>query len=306
MNPDTQITLEQLQAICAQHNIPYRSHNRITTGFSHEVHRLNDDLVIKIYNADSSQKFKTEAALLASDLAFPKAKFVAGGADQTIIDRSYIIMGYVPGGSLGNRWHLASDGQREALIQTISRSLQVINRADPLALGLEARESWNSVIGNRIERLTASLRDKDIIDAATAEAVRRTVRQRIETLDNSPLYPDYWDIHFDNFIVNEDFELQAIIDLENVELTPLDYPLFVIQKLTDEPEKYLREEDEKLANKADYAQLKAWYKTYYPQMFAFDNLDTRVGLYQLADTLHQLVDWPQVKSLYALLDRLTS
>lgn len=89
------------------------------------------------------------------------------------------------------------------------------------------------------------------------------------------MYPVYWDIHFDNSIVNEKFELQAIIDLENVELTPLDYPLVIVKKQTDEPEKYLREENEKYANKKDYVQLMAWYKKYYPEMFAFENLKDR-------------------------------
>jgi hypothetical protein len=74
MNPKTKVTVGQLKAICARHTIPYHSHKRITTGFSHEVHRLNDDLVIKPFNTDDQNRFETEAALLASDVPFLKPR----------------------------------------------------------------------------------------------------------------------------------------------------------------------------------------------------------------------------------------
>ena len=57
------------------------------------------------------------------------------------------------------------------------------------------------------------------------------------------------------------------------------------------PHKYLAEEEEKYADKADYVHLWDWYKQYYPQMFAFDHLEKRVKLYQLLDELHLMIDW---------------
>ena len=92
MNPDTKLTTEQIKAICARHNFPYYSHSRITNGFSHEVHRLNDDLVLKLFNSDDPRSFKTESAVLSSDLPFLKPKLVALGEKNEVIDRNYIIM----------------------------------------------------------------------------------------------------------------------------------------------------------------------------------------------------------------------
>lgn len=150
----------------------------------------------------------------------------------------------------------------------------------------------------------ARLRNKNIIDESTEEKAMETLTRSSTALANSKLYSVYWDIHFDNFIVNDNFELQALIDLENVELTSLDYPIFVIQKQADEPEKYLRAEDEKYADKKDYAKLIDWYKKYYPEMFVFDDLDTRLKVYQLLDTLHLLADWAHVKELHKKLHEL--
>lgn len=306
MNPDTKATPEQIKAVCTRHNITYHSHSRITVGFSHELHRINDNLVLKIYNSLDSRPFKTELALLASDLPFLKPKLIAVSENSEDIDRSYVIMTYVPGVPLGSKWHEASDGQRDKLIQAISQTLKTINQIDPHAIAEKAPSEWDDLILERGKTLTAELQSKGIINSSTTNKVLKTIRQNLDHLTGSKLLPVYWDVHFDNFLVNDDFELQAIIDLENVELAALDYPLFVIEKMTDEPGKYLTEENERYADKKDYANLKSLYKKYYPEMFAFDHLDSRVRLYQLVDVLHLLTDWPQVKELYVKLDDLTA
>lgn len=142
MNPETRLTTEQLRKICAYHHITYRSHVRITDGFSHEVHRLNDDLIIKLYNphgVDDAKLFKTEELLLASNLEFRKPNLIASNETYAIIDRRYVIMSYIKGNPLRSKWHLASETQREHLIEDISHVLQTINQADPKALGMESR-----------------------------------------------------------------------------------------------------------------------------------------------------------------------
>lgn len=306
MNPDTKLTLEQIKFICSINNIPYKSHRRITTGFSHEVHRLNDDLIIKLFNTGDLSRFKTESAVLASDLLFLKPKLVAKGEKNEFIDRNYIIMSYVPGNALGNIWHKATEEQREELIKTICASLQIISQINPRDIGLEEKQSWEECIHQRIVTLVTKLQTKNIINSPTSERILKLVERDIHVLSNSKLYPVYWDVHFDNFIVDNNFKLQAFIDMENVELAPIDYPLTVIQKMTDEPEKYLQEEDEKYADKKDYENLKAYYKKYYPQMFVFEDLETRIKLYLLLDTLHLLVDWSHVQSLHEKLNNLLS
>jgi len=303
MNPETKVTTEQLKAVCAKHGIDYRYHSRITTGFSHELHRINDDLVIKIYNAKGSRSFKAEAALLAADLPFPKPRLVASTERGDVIDRDYVIMTYVPGVSLGSKWHEASDSQREKLIKDICHTLKIINQINPKDIGLEAKTSWDVSLVRGGKSLVADLLKKNIIDASTADKILKTIESNQKYLKGSKLYPVYWDVHFDNFIVNQNFDIQAVIDLENVELTSLDYPLFVIQKMMDEPKKYLAEPDEKYADKKDYLKLKEPYRKYYPEMFAFDNLDARVKIYQLLDTLHLLNSgWAHVKELHQKLD----
>lgn len=71
-----------------------------------------------------------------------------------------------------------------------------------------------------------------------------------------------------------------------------------------DPAKYLSLEDERYARAEDYEKLESWYQKYYPEMFTFDNLEQRIKIYQLIDTLHLLNHWPKVKELYVALNSL--
>ncbi len=258
---------------------------------------MNDNLVIKIFNAKDSKKFQTESKLLSADFDFLKPKLIAASENDELLKRSYIIMTFIEGLSLGSVWHKANDVQREKLIAEISKNLKTINKIDPVKINLKSPVSWQDSLFNGSKELTAELQERNIIDKLTADKTVQFVKNNLGVLSDSPLYLVYWDIHFDNFIVNENFELKAMIDLENVELTALDYPLFVIKKMMDEPKKYLREKDEKYARKEDYVQLEEWYRKYYPEMFLFDKLDQRIEIYQLLDILHLMKNWSHLLEL---------
>lgn len=292
MNPETKITTDEVRRICARHGVKYLSHDRITTGFSHEVHRLNDDLILKLFNKSSNKNFLCESQVLkVEDSRILKPKLVASYESEGD-ERSYIIMSYVQGRSLGGIWHLATDVQRERLIQQISIVLQAFQDINPEFLKLEEHGSWQNYLDYKSNKLVDKLLEKSIITKQSSIEVLKVMdRARTFFKEDEPVKPVYWDIHFDNFIVNKDFELQAIIDLENVRILPLDYPLFVVKKQIAFPQRYLAEEEEKFADKADYVHLWNWYKKYYPQMFAYEHLEERVKLYQLLDELHLMIDW---------------
>lgn len=306
MNTETKLTSEQLKTICFRHNIKLESHSRLTAGFSHELHRINKDLVIKLYSWHNPGSYKTELALLASTLPFKKPSLVANSERGDGIDRDYIIMTYVPGTSLGSIWHLAIERQREALIKEICQSLRTINRMDPAVLPDASVPSWKHYITKNFEYTLIKLRSKNIIDSSTTEKAQSFFYKNVPVLNQSKLYPVFWDIQFDNFIVNNNFELQSIIDLESLELASLDYPLYIIQKQMDEPGKFLTFEDEQNADRKDYENLEIYYKKYYPEIFNFSDLTTRLKIYELNNILNLLVNWSHLKENHEKLHKLIS
>jgi aminoglycoside phosphotransferase (APT) family kinase protein len=303
---ERKITCEQLKIICLRHNIKLESHSRLTAGFSHELHRINKDLVLKLYSSNNPHSFKTELTLLASTLPFKKPTLFANSEKDDEIDRDYIIMTYVPGTSLGSIWHLATERQREALIKEICQSLKTIHRMDPAVLPDASIPSWKDYVTKNFENTLIKLRSKNIIDSSTTEKAQSFFYKNVPVLNQSKLYPVFWDIQFDNFIVNNNFELQSIIDLESLELASLDYPLYIIQKQMDEPEKFLTFENEKNADRKDYENLEKYYKKYYPEMFNFSGLTTRLKIYELNNILSLLVNWSHLKENHEKLDKLIS
>lgn len=306
MNSDTRLTPEQLDTICLRHNIKLKSHSRLTAGFSHELHRINKDLVLKLYSSNNPHSYKTELTLLASTLPFEKPALIAHSEKDSEIDRDYIIMTYVPGTSLGSIWHLATERQREELIKEICQSLRAINSMDPAIIPGDSVSSWKDYLTKSFEAILIKLRSKSIIDSATTEKAQSFFYKNVPVLNQSKLYPVFWDIQFDNFIVNNNFELQSIIDLESLELASLDYPLYIIQKQMEEPEKFLPFEDEKYADRKDYENLEIYYKKYYPEMFNFSDLTTRLKIYELNNILNLLINWSHLKENYEKLDKLIS
>lgn len=307
MNPKTKLTVDYLKNICARHNIIYKSHQRITIGFSHEVHRLNEDLVIKLFNKTSNKNYLSEKAILSvknSNILKPELVAAYNGR---VGERSYLIMSYLPGVSLGSVWHMASNAQREKLISEIVKTLVAFQDIESSVLSFLDTPRWEEYIVRKTEKMVAKLRQKHAITSERADEVEAAISKALGYFqDNEELSLVYWDIHFDNFIVNEKFELKGVIDLENVRLLPLDYPLFVVKKQMEQPHKYLSEENEKYANKNDYIHLWEWYRKYYPKMFAYNHLEERILTYQLLDELHLMIDWSfDVELRNSFIDRLS-
>lgn len=292
MNPETKLTDEDIRGICERHGITYKSHERITTGFSHEVHRLNDDLVIKLFNKATNKNYLCEKSILSLNVdGMRKPRLVAfyDGSDD---ERAYIIMSYLNGTSLGKVWHKIPDTHRERLIEDISKTLRSFQSISLDVLDIPTPGTWDNYLQQKVEKILGRLKEKSIItEERSAEVVGVLKKARTYFADNEELHVLYWDIHFDNFIVDENYELLGIIDLENVRTLPIDYPLFVVCRQMEEPHKYLAEADEKYADKKDYQHLWGWYQKYYPEVFTPENLEERILTYQLLDELHLMIEW---------------
>lgn len=290
MNPETTLTPQDIQAICAHHSISYQSDKRITTGFSNEVHLINGKIILKVLSRpENIERFTVEKKMLAYDGDFLKPKFIAADFSKELISSEYILMQYVEGDVLGFIWHTLDDETRESLIKQISETLQGINEINPGYL-FDTHKKWGDGIANGFAISGQQLVDRQIISKAQFKEIKAILERHCSILNSTDTKVVYDDIHFDNFIVRGD-KLVAIIDLESVSEAALDYPIYVVRKMMAQPHKYLTEENEQYAKLEDYENLEVWYRKYYPAMFQFDHFEERVAIYQILDVLHLLKDW---------------
>ena len=101
----------------------------------------------------------------------------------------------------------------------------------------------------------------------------------------------YWDAHFDNILV-QGTEIVGILDFERTELASVDFILDILKRMTKYPKKYMSAASEKYAKKEDYRYLLDWFQEFYPELFDFQNLDTRLDLYAIKHDLDTLIAYP--------------
>jgi hypothetical protein len=100
----------------------------------------------------------------------------------------------------------------------------------------------------------------------------------------------YYDPHFDNFIVKNK-KIVAMLDFERTDVFSIDYVLDLVHRMVTEPKKYASESAESLIKPEDYANLMELYKEYYPELFIFKKMDTRIALYAITSDLRERVEF---------------
>jgi aminoglycoside phosphotransferase (APT) family kinase protein len=292
MNPKTTLSPEDIAKICSAHGITFANTKRITTGFTNEVHLINDSIILKVcVRSDNAHRMELEARLLEGSYDFSKPKFIGKDFSNTIIPVPYILMEFMHGVSLGSIWHTLSNDTREGLVKDICRNLKVINQIEVKAV-LPAAGRWSQVLFQNFTRESQMALESKAVDAGVVTSIKDIITAHKEILDSGTIATVFWDIHLDNFIVSNKGELLALIDLESVDAAPIDYPLVVLENIVSSPVRYLSEEDEQFANENDYEHLISWYQEYYPEMFGYRHHGERLAIYHMLDAIHLLKDWP--------------
>jgi aminoglycoside phosphotransferase (APT) family kinase protein len=292
MNPRTTLTSVDIAKICDAHGIKFASAKRVTSGFTNEVHLINDSIILKVcVRPDNARRMELESRLLEGPYDFRKPKFLGKDFSNTIIPMPYILMEYVHGVSLGSIWHTLANDTRERIVRDICRNLRAINHIDAREV-LPGATRWSQALLDTFDRESRMSVEAGTLDAHTVSRVRDIIVAHSEILDSGTTTTVFWDIHLDNFIVSTDGELLALIDLESVDAAPIDYPLAVLENIVSSPVRYLSEEHEQYANDDDYRHLISWYKKYYPEMFAYERQEQRLAIYHMLDAVHLLKDWP--------------
>ena len=286
----TTLTTDQIKSACQRHGLSYIRHQRIPRGFINEVYHLNDDLIFKLYRAGRPKRYQVEKSILEMEVNIPKARLVASGVDPDS-QRNYIIMSSIEGKPLDSCWHLATDQQREALVQAICGILKTIHQIDPHRLGLVISQSWRQKIADSTQHHLRPLMEQGRIDPDLAKRIQVISDRLLATLDYptpDPRFCCFSDVHLGNFMVNEDFQLQGIVDLEGITWAPLDYPINTIIGITNNPGFYLIPTEKHLADKNHYCHLEEWYRKYHPDIFKHPYLDERARIYRLGRKLADL------------------
>lgn len=310
MNTENTLSTEQITALFMNHDLAqYPSITRLTTGFTNEVYGVDRYILKVCVNTNNEPNFDHEIFLyraIHGQVRVPEPVVV--DTSKALLDKFYMIYPKIEGEPVGRRWHLLADHQRRELIEDLCQQLRIMDscpRGEYAArFGLNLNPIWKDDRVKSLRTALSRLQDKDILSRATLQAVERYVRQTAPVLEAQHLGLVFWDVQFDNMLINDQNRLAALIDLEGASIASIDYRLSIVRAMSERPQLFLSEEMEPHAAVDDYQRLLEWYREFYPELFDFQDLEKRIDVYELGDVLDHLVDWPTTRQLHDRLARI--
>lgn len=298
MPPDSLTTPQSIAAIFTTHglgnNPPAR---RITVGFTNEIHHVGD-YILKVYaRPDTAQtSYEKETNLfekLKAKVLVPE--LIAKDASRTIIPQPYIIYRYIAGKPAGHVWHLLTHEQRKQVIHDGVGQLKAI-AASETQPKLKDYQTWREQIETKLNSYLDVVRQQKLFSNEVVQSLGQYIDENIELLEQAKLGLQYWDFHLDNLIIDNG-KLVGMIDFEHVDVVSIDYVLNIVRQMQQHPHLNLAEEMEQHANLKDYKDMLNWFKEFYPELFAFNELETRINLYDLEGMLRLRPRFPNAQQL---------
>lgn len=305
MNPETTLSSEQITSIFRHHELAQDPKiRRITTGFTNELYEVDDYILKVCVRKNFEDKFNNEVSLykrLQDKTMVPEV--LVADSSKSLIDKPYMIYKKIPGESLGKRWHELNDEQRKAIIKELCRQLKLISKLEPNPR-LESRRTWQDQVVTSLGKDLAIVAEKKLLPETTQNQISDFIKANKHALEKQNLAFLYWDVHLDNIIVDEQGKMVGLIDFEHTSVVSIDFLLDIVRQMVRYPWLMLSQEMEKHADKKDYDQVMDWYKEFFPELFDFPELETRLDLYEIEGILRKLPSFPKATQLHNRLQQI--
>lgn len=280
---------------------------KIEIGFTNKVYLINDEYILKVCEDEGNErKFEMEVFLydfFKDKIAVPQIELYDN--TKKIYNKFFMIYPKIEGDNLYSKWHLLNNTERKSIVGQLCNILRIINNAQYDEFIDKFNDSfsnnWKGKIVNRIQNSLIKVEQENLLSPELIGTIKKFVSDNQNVLDEQKIGLVYWDAHFDNILVRGT-EIVGILDFERTELSSIDFVLDIIKRMAEYPKKYMSEESEKFAKKEDYVQLLEWFQEFYPELFDFENLETRLGLYIVMHDLDALISYPnsqEVKMMIA-------
>lgn len=299
------ITIAQ---IFKEHNLEkINSIQKIDIGFTNEIYLINNGYILKVCkNENNEENFEREVFLynyFKNKLPIPKIKVF--DKSKSICDKYFMVYPKIDGDNLYSIWHLLTFRQRKNIIKQFCGILKIINKSPyekfAKSFKINISNSWHDKMLQQIQSSLFKVEQKKILSSEFINAIKKFIEGNHHVLNEEKMALVYWDAHFDNILINNS-GIVGILDFEKTEISSIDFVLDIVNKMVEHPKKFMSKKLEKFAKKEDYTYLLDWFQEFYPELFKFNNLDKRLGLYSLKQDLDVLIQYPnstEVKQMIA-------
>jgi len=284
---------------------------KIEIGFTNEVFLINDKLMLKVCEDKSNEEqFEQEVFFynfFKKQIHVPEIKIF--DKSRSIYSRFFTIYPKIEGDNLYSKWHLFSNEERKTIIKQLCDILKIINNASVekfiTAHKIKFIKNWHDKIIDQIQSSLIKIEQKKLLSDELLKVIKKFVTENHHVLKEQEMALVYWDAHFDNILVKGP-KIVGLLDFERTELASIDFILDILKRMTEYPKKYMSAASEKYARKEDYVHLLDWFREFYPELFDFKDLDTRLDLYSIKHDLDTLIAYPDSVELKQMIAKTVS
>ena len=271
-------------------------------GFTNDIYIVNDKYILKVCVDEGNEpNFLKEInyyEVLRGEIPIPNV--IVADTTKSLISKYYMIYKKIEGENLYATWHLLNNDERKDIIKQLAKILNNINSIDYLSIGeklnVNKNITWHDIRYNSLIENLNNLKSKDTLDTSFTTEIENYIEDNHHTLHEQKIGITYCDLHFENVLVKNK-EVTALLDFERVDVLSIDYALDTIKKLSERPNIYACEAYEKYVKREDYKEIILWFREYYPDLFDFKDIDTRLSLYAIEYDMRLLLKFPEVQSL---------
>ena len=268
-------------------------------GFSNHVYSIDGRYVFKTGKSEEDEEYLRRDAYLCSLLAdrIPAPRIIKSGFSGKLVGKFYMIYQRIPGENLYSKWHLLNEVERRELTRQVCRILRLINDTPYEGFArefhIDEERSWHDRICSSISDWLDKDAARGFMPPELVAATREFMEKNGGALRSQRIALTYWDPHFDNLIVSDDNRIAGILDYERTDVLSIDYVLDLVRRMALRPGKYASEYSERFARPEDYSCLMRWYEEFYPELFEFEDLGTRLDIYSVEHSLAEIFYYPE-------------
>jgi aminoglycoside phosphotransferase (APT) family kinase protein len=275
--------------------------DKIEIGFSNDVYSIDDRYILKVGKSEEDDQYLLRDIYLCNLLAdrVPAPRIIYSDVSRTLLDRVFMIYHKIPGNNLYSRWHLLEVDQRRELTRQICSFLRRINETPyegfAREFGIDIEQSWHDRMKGWIDGRLDKVTELGLLPAETLARTRTFLDENLAVLRQEKMALTYHDPHFDNIIVSDDdTRIAGVLDFERTDILSIDFVLDLVRRMVNQPGKYASEESEPFTRMEHYSELMEWYEEFYPEGFAFEDLDKRLDIYTIEHSLAEIFYYPEV------------
>lgn len=294
------LTDQKIRDILAQAGLgDVRSVHKVNVGFSHDVYSVDDRYILKVCGSEDDEvSFRKDIYLcrLLHD-RIPTPEIIFADTSKAVVDRFFMVYHRIPGHNLYNRWHLLDVSGRRRIVHEICGILRLINETPceefAAEFGIDTSLSWHDIILGRINEWMTKVAERGLLEPHLLDGTHEYLERNSDVLLEQRIALTYHDPHFDNILISDDGHVTGILDFERTDIASVDFVLDLVRRMVRRPGKYASEESERFTTAEDYSELLLWYEEFYPELFDFADLETRLDIYTVEHSLAEVWWYPE-------------